>query len=327
MKSSHLLSFTLGVIVTAVSVSAVSYVNALNDKAITACADRKTGVMRYIDKGRCRRTEQALTWNQIGPQGLTGATGAQGPQGQTGATGAQGPQGQTGATGAQGPQGQTGATGPSAPNGFTTRNVCGANGNSPCSIGSLGPGGGTVFYIDIANRIADFDYLEVAPTDASIGVLWAATTATCGLTQNASCQSSFLTTSGEALNYVEIGSGRAATAAIVSRHDAGNISKSLYAAGVADSYFTATASDWWLPSFEELREVCKFALNVSLEETDCSAFEGSPTLRSGFSPRDYWSSSEFFNGSGVWIQAFSEGSYGSGSKSGPNNAVLPVRGF
>jgi hypothetical protein len=186
-----------------------------------------------------------------------------------------------------------------------------------------------VFYIDVTNRIADFDYLEVAPTDASISVLWSATTATCGLTQNALCQSSFLTTSGEALNYVEIGSGRAATAAIIARHEAGNVSKSLYAAGVADNYSTATASDWWLPSWKELIEVCKFALNVSSEETDCSAFEGSPTLRSGFSPRAYWSSSEWTvrsSGDTAWIQDFWDGSYGSGSKS-INMSVLPVRGF
>jgi len=93
MKSSHLLTFTLGVIVTAVSVSAVSYVNALNDRPIKACADRKTGVMRYIDKGRCKRTERALTWNQIGPQGVPGVTGAQGPAGLSGAAGINGTSG------------------------------------------------------------------------------------------------------------------------------------------------------------------------------------------------------------------------------------------
>jgi hypothetical protein len=87
MKLSRLTAFTLGVVVTAVSVSAVSYVNALNDQTMRACADRKTGAMRYIDKGRCKRTERALTWNQVGPQGLQGATGAQGPAGLTGAAG------------------------------------------------------------------------------------------------------------------------------------------------------------------------------------------------------------------------------------------------
>ena len=88
MKSSHLMSFTLGVIVTAVSVSAVSYVNAQNDQPIRACADRKTGVMRYIDKGRCKRTERTLTWNQMGPQGIQGVAGPTGLTGSQGVPGA-----------------------------------------------------------------------------------------------------------------------------------------------------------------------------------------------------------------------------------------------
>jgi hypothetical protein len=85
MKLSRLTAFTLGVIVTAVSVSAVSYVNALNDKPIKACANRKTGVMRYISKGRCKRTERTLTWNQMGPQGAAGSQGVHGSPGTPGA--------------------------------------------------------------------------------------------------------------------------------------------------------------------------------------------------------------------------------------------------
>ena len=53
--------------------------------------------------------EQAISWNQIGPQG---PQGVQGPKGDTGATGPQGPQGPQGAVGPQGPKGDTGAVGP-----------------------------------------------------------------------------------------------------------------------------------------------------------------------------------------------------------------------
>ena len=53
----------------------------------------------------------------VGPQGPTGATGAQGPAGSDGATGAQGPAGADGATGPQGPTGATGATGAQGPAG------------------------------------------------------------------------------------------------------------------------------------------------------------------------------------------------------------------
>jgi hypothetical protein len=78
-------------------------------------------------------------WVQaIGPQGLTGATGASGPQGPVGATGAQGPVGATGAAGPQGPIGLTGATGPQGPAG-----AAGAQGpqGNPGPTGSTGPQG------------------------------------------------------------------------------------------------------------------------------------------------------------------------------------------
>jgi hypothetical protein len=59
----------------------------------------------------CSKGQAAVTWNQTGPQGPKGDTGATGPQGPRGDTGATGPQG------AQGPKGDTGATGPPGPAG------------------------------------------------------------------------------------------------------------------------------------------------------------------------------------------------------------------
>jgi hypothetical protein len=38
--------------------------------------------MRYISKGSCKKTEKALSWNQMGPQGLAGSVGAAGTNGQ-----------------------------------------------------------------------------------------------------------------------------------------------------------------------------------------------------------------------------------------------------
>ena len=78
MKFTRLGAFTLGVVITAASVGAVSFVNAAGDANIKACADKKTGVMRYIAKGKCKKTETSLSWGQMGPQGLPGATGATG---------------------------------------------------------------------------------------------------------------------------------------------------------------------------------------------------------------------------------------------------------
>jgi hypothetical protein len=88
MKLNRLGAFTLGVIITAVSVGTVSFVNAAGDATIKACANKKTGAMRYISKGACKKTENSLSWNQMGPQGLPGSSGAAGAKGDTGATGA-----------------------------------------------------------------------------------------------------------------------------------------------------------------------------------------------------------------------------------------------
>ncbi len=88
---------------------------------ISACAQKRTGVIRVSKV--CKKTEYAITLRQeglgtVGPtgdRGATGPTGARGATGATGATGAVGPttisQGDTGATGATGDKGATGATG------------------------------------------------------------------------------------------------------------------------------------------------------------------------------------------------------------------------
>jgi hypothetical protein len=87
MKLNRLGAFTLGVIITAVSVGTVSFVNAAGDATIKACANKKTGSMRYIAKGKCKKTEKALTWNEMGPQGMPGVAGSTGTKGDTGANG------------------------------------------------------------------------------------------------------------------------------------------------------------------------------------------------------------------------------------------------
>ncbi|MDI3282596.1 hypothetical protein [Polyangium sp. 15x6] len=82
----------------------------------------------------------------MGPQGVTGATGAVGPQGPVGATGAtgaigpQGPAGATGATGAIGPQGPAGATG--ATGAIGPQGPAGATGATG-AVGPQGPVGAT----------------------------------------------------------------------------------------------------------------------------------------------------------------------------------------
>jgi hypothetical protein len=135
MKFNRLSAFTLGVVITAVSVGAVSFVNAAGEKQLKACANKTTGVMRYISKGSCKKTETSLSWNQMGPSGLPGATGAKGD---------------TGATGAKGDTGATGTT--------TTIPVV------RYSNGDIGPGGGKIFFVDTFNEYP-FDYMEAAAAE------------------------------------------------------------------------------------------------------------------------------------------------------------------
>src|SRR5450631_1214179 len=74
---------------------------------INGCFKTQNGQLRVIDPEteHCLPSETAISWNQVGPQGL------QGIQGLKGATGATGANGAIGAAGAAGPKGDTGATG------------------------------------------------------------------------------------------------------------------------------------------------------------------------------------------------------------------------
>jgi hypothetical protein len=193
-----------------------------------------------------------------------------------------------------------------------------------------GPGGGTVFFVDAEGRYSDFDYLEVSPTDASNGVAWSTTTPQCGpITPLTSCRTTFVTTSGEALNFLAIGTGQAATAAIVARHTAGGVAKTDYAAGVADDYTTSTASDWFLPSQDELNALCKWAFNDSTNMVCNNDGSGSLTKTNGNFPSvGYWSSSEFSGWSiAAYFQAFNVGFEGWNNKQNNPYHVRPVRAF
>lgn len=195
-------------------------------------------------------------------------------------------------------------------------------------MGVQGPGGGTIVYVDSTNEMPGYDYLEVAPTDASTGVVWSTTTAKCGTGANLNCQASLLSDAGTALGYFGLGTGRAATAAIIARHDAGGVAKAAYAAGVADAYTTvtttATVSDWFLPSKDELNEVCKYASNTGQDDGADIVCSGQP-MRDGFSAGYYWSSSEYDLNSAL-VQRFATGDQEGGNKFNTLR-VRPVRAF
>jgi len=296
---------------------------ASSTKSVTVCVDKKDKHMNYSTSGRCKSHQTKLVLNKAGAAGSNGAAGA---KGDTGAAGNSGAAGAKGDTGAPGTNGTNGAPGASSPTGFTARSVCGANGTTLCAVGVQGPGGGTIVYVDATNEMPGYDYLEVAPADASTGVVWSTTTAKCGTAATASCGSSYLSDAGNALGYIALGTGRAATAAIVARHNAGSVAKTDYAAGVADAYTTATASDWFLPSRDELNEVCKYARNTSQAAGASTVCTGgsAPTSR-GFASGLYWSSSEV-NAGNAWLQYFDDGYQYDNTKTGATY-IRPVRAF
>jgi hypothetical protein len=93
MRSTNAL--LLGIAIGAIAVGATTVVSANGGSAVTACANKTSGAMRYIAKGKCKKTEKLLSWNQMGPQGVSGAQGQPGPQG------IPGPQGTTASNGYQ----------------------------------------------------------------------------------------------------------------------------------------------------------------------------------------------------------------------------------
>jgi hypothetical protein len=290
----------------------VGVIAASSTKTVTVCANKKTNVLRYAKKGKCvKKTETKVLLNQTGADGITGATG---PKGDTGAAGT---------NGATGLKGDTGASGASSPTGFTARSVCGANGTTLCAVGVQGPGGGVIVYVDSTNEMPGYDYLEVAPDDASTGVVWSTTVAKCGTSAATDCQNALVSDAGTALGYVALGMGRAATAAIVARHNAGSVIRTSYAAGVADLYTTSTASDWFLPSKDELNEVCKYARNTGQAAGANTVCSGG-TKRSGFDTSN-WSSSEYGTMDARYQNFSDGGQYVTGKNNAP--AVRPVRAF
>jgi hypothetical protein len=58
--------------------------------SVTTCYNKKSGALRYLVKGTCKKTETKLSIGQVGPQGPAGASGA------TGSAGAAGPAGTPG---------------------------------------------------------------------------------------------------------------------------------------------------------------------------------------------------------------------------------------
>ena len=116
-------------------------------RVITSCYDRRSGALRVIDKqagAACNtRTETELAWNQTGPKGDIGLTGAPGVAGIKGDPGTPGVNGLPGVQGDAGTNGLPGAKGdPGVPGSNGLEGAPGA----PGPAGKDGVGGAPVMY-------------------------------------------------------------------------------------------------------------------------------------------------------------------------------------
>ena len=200
-----------------------------------------------------------------------------------------GPQGPIGLKGDTGPIGPQGPEGPAGSGSFNYSKTCGVSGTDPCKIGAVGPGGGWIFFVDYNNQYPGFTYLEAAPADIVQGA-W------CSDTTN-----SIPSVGGWAGNAV--GKGRANTTAMLGVCTSG-------AANAADSYLTATKSDWFLPSEGEL-----MLMYTNLRQTGVG----------GFADIYYWSSTEA-DSSSARFQGFDTGIENYGTKT-ITLSVRAVRSF
>lgn len=64
--------------------------------SVTTCYNKKSGAMRYLVKGVCKKTESTLKIDNVGTPGATGQAGPIGATGPAGATGPTGPAGVSG---------------------------------------------------------------------------------------------------------------------------------------------------------------------------------------------------------------------------------------
>jgi hypothetical protein len=205
-------------------------------------------------------------------------------------------------------------------------------------VGDIGPSGGIVFYVQASGGTftstgsacgSACKYLEAAPSGWIVSASPASQTncITAGTsTDDPRCAWSGNTSIeiGSAAQGTAIGTGHANTTAIIAQTNGGSTAGK--AATVSRGYQGGGKTDWFLPSKDELNELCKYAKNTGQAVGGgivCAGGSGAD-LR-GFSLIDYWSSSEY-DASFTRYQYFRDG----GQSNYAKNLVLyvrPVRAF
>jgi len=171
-----------------------------------------------------------------------------------------------------------------------------------CALGEVGPGGGTVFYVEPSGGTfacgralqSRCRYLEAAPTTGTNA--WTdATYAWSGITNVAI---------GTDARGTGIGTGYMNTIAMATQSNTASRAGTVSRAYRGPQFMR----DWYLPSKDELNQ-----LYLRRE------------IVGGFTAATYWSSSEI-DATDPWVHGFGTGSQGSASKAGPFR-VRPIRAF
>ena len=205
-------------------------------------------------------------------------------------------------------------------------------------VGDIGPGGGRVFYVSTTGFNCGPSYtatgspynfkcyyLEAAPTTGAnawtdAAYVWSGNTTT--VVNNASAP--------ETATATAIGWGYRNTLAMVlqdaTANKAGTISRAYRGPN--------NLSDWYLPSYDELNQMCKWAKGVDWgsDATVCAGGTiNTGAGAAGFGNYDYWSSSDRGTGYGDYAryQWFPTGIQGWTAKlmTGQNLYVRPIRAF
>ncbi len=127
----------------AVTTMAVASSTSSTDQVV-ACRSAG-GFLRLPDDGRgCRRGEERVVWNVIGPAGVAGVSGPIGATGPAGAPGPAGVDGTDGANGGVGPSGPAGPTGPAGAPGAGCDMSCAASPDVAIYLNVAGIAGSSV---------------------------------------------------------------------------------------------------------------------------------------------------------------------------------------
>jgi hypothetical protein len=209
--------------------------------------------------------------------------------------------------------------------------TCGSNGNRAgggtgvCQIGDFGPGGGNIFYYNAfgfacgQTLTSTCLFLEAAPTSGSNS--WTDTL----------FEWSGNTSEPTSGTDTVIGTGYANTLAMSAQSSGGDMTGK---AGTISRAYRGpnNLSDWFLPSEDELNQMCKWARGQAWV-SDATVCNDAGNLNSGlgaagFVSNNYWSSSQYPDFPNYADErSFQDGSRNSSFEKKTPNYVRPVRAF